>query len=82
MTASHSTTVLPSIPPHLIPALKALRDDLVGLLGVSHGGGRGASSLGYVRMAAGAASGGGAGVAAASIPANRMTTLADQYGYQ
>ena len=25
MTASHSTTVLPSIPPHLIPALKALR---------------------------------------------------------
>ncbi len=25
MTAAHSTTVLPSIPPHLIPALKALR---------------------------------------------------------
>ncbi len=56
--------------------------DLVGLLGVSHGGGGGMSPLGYMRMAAGAASGGGAGVAAASIPANRMTTLADQYGYQ
>jgi hypothetical protein len=55
---------------------------IIGLLGVSHGGGRGASPLGYVRMAAGAARGGGAGVAAASIPANRMTTLAEQYGYQ
>jgi hypothetical protein len=32
-------------------------------------------------MAAGGASGGSAGMAAASIPANRMTTLAEQYGY-
>jgi hypothetical protein len=55
--------------------------DLVGLLAMAQGG-RHASPLGYVRMAAGAAHGGGAGVAAASIPANRQTTLADQYGYQ
>jgi hypothetical protein len=54
--------------------------DLVGVLSVAHGG-RGLSPVGYVRMAVGAASGGGAGVATASIPANRMTTLAEQYGY-
>jgi len=57
--------------------------DLVGLLSMAHrGGGGGMSPIGYARMAAGMATGGGAGVAAASIPANRMTTLADQYGYQ
>ena len=55
--------------------------DLVGVLGLSQGG-KGASPLGYIRMAASAATGGGAGVAAASIPANRTTTLADMYGYQ
>lgn len=57
--------------------------DLVGLLGLSHGGGgRGASPLGYIRMAANTASGGGAGVATASASAIRPSMLADQYGYQ
>lgn len=56
--------------------------DLAGLLGHG-GGGRSLAPLGYVHTAARAASsGGGAGVAAASIPANRVTTLADMYGYQ
>jgi hypothetical protein len=54
--------------------------DLVGVLSYARGGNHG-GPLGYVRMAAGAAHGGGVGVAAASIPANRMTTLADQYGF-
>jgi hypothetical protein len=56
--------------------------DLVGVLG--HGRGGGGHGLGdavsYARMAGRAS--GGAGVAAAAIPANRVTTLADQYGYQ
>jgi|SRR5579859_3331105 len=56
--------------------------DLVGVLGLAHAGGRGASPVGYIRMAVSSARGGGAGVAAASIPANRTTTLADMYGYQ
>jgi hypothetical protein len=34
--------------------------DVVGLLGMTHGSGRGASPLGYIRMAASAANGGGA----------------------
>jgi len=58
--------------------------DLVGLLGHGRGGGGGGmgNAAGYARMASSAASGGGAGVAAAAIPANRMTTTADSYGYQ
>jgi hypothetical protein len=58
--------------------------DLVGLLGHGHMGGRlFPLTFAGVRMGmAAAASGGGAGVAAASIPANRMTTLAERYGYQ
>jgi hypothetical protein len=55
--------------------------DVVGLLAMARGGAL-ASPFGYVRLAAGAARGGGAGVALASIPANRTTTLADQYGFQ
>jgi hypothetical protein len=58
--------------------------DLVGLLSTAQRGGGGglASTVAYARMAASAASGGGAGVAAAAIPANRVTTTAEQYGYQ
>ena len=60
--------------------------DLVGLLSLTRGGGGHAlDPLGFARMAARAAiaaGAGGAGVAAASIPANRVTTLAEQYGYQ
>jgi hypothetical protein len=56
--------------------------DLAGVLGLAHGRGGNLSPVGYIRTAVGAASGGGAGVAAASIPANRVTTLADMYGYQ
>ncbi len=56
--------------------------DVIGLLGgARHGGG--ASPLAYARTAATRLGGGGAGAAAASaIPTNRLTTLADQYGYQ
>lgn len=56
--------------------------DLAGLFAASKGGGGGigASPFALARMAAAAASG-GAGAAAASIPANRVTTLAEQYGY-
>lgn len=57
--------------------------DLVGLFAMSKGGGGGGLGItpfAAARLAVGAASGGGA--AAASIPANRVTTLADQYGYQ
>jgi hypothetical protein len=58
--------------------------DLVGLLAFGHARGANLLPTSQLRMVVGAASGGGAGagVAAASIPANRMTTLADQYGYQ
>jgi hypothetical protein len=65
-----------------IAGLKAAAD-LAGLFAMSKGGGGGGigvSVIGLARLAAGAATG-GAG-AAASIPANRVTTLADSYGYQ
>ena len=57
--------------------------DLVGLLGVTRGGGGLGlgSPFGYARMAASAATGGGAGVAAASVPAVRSQVLADTYGF-
>lgn len=57
--------------------------DLVGLFAMSKGsggGGLGASPFALARLAAVAATGGGA--AAAAIPPNRVTTVADQYGYQ
>jgi hypothetical protein len=57
--------------------------DLVGLLGAGRSSGHlagGQGAIGYARLAA-RAGGGGAGAAAAAIPANRLTTLADQYGY-
>jgi hypothetical protein len=59
--------------------------DLVGLLafGRARGGSLFPVPYAAIRGGVAAATGGaGAGVAAASIPANRMTTLADQYGYQ
>jgi hypothetical protein len=56
--------------------------DLAGLLSVAPGRAGHTSPLGYAHLAARAATAGsGAGVAAASIPANRLTTLAEQYGY-
>jgi hypothetical protein len=55
--------------------------DLVGVLSLAHGG-RGASPIGYIRMAASAATGGGAGAAAASVHAIRSQVLADTYGFQ
>jgi hypothetical protein len=59
--------------------------DLVGLLSLTRGGGGHAlDPISYARAAARAAmaaGAGGAGVAAASIPANRLTTLADMYGF-
>lgn len=67
-----------------IAGFKAARD-LVGLFAMSKGGGGGGgfgiTPFAAARLAVGAASGGGAAVAA-SLPANRTTTLADQYGYQ
>jgi hypothetical protein len=58
--------------------------DLVGLLGLSHGGGgHGLSPLGYARLAARAgAGGGGGGAAAASAPAIRPQVMADSYGFR
>lgn len=64
-----------------VAGLKAA-SDLVGLFAMSKGGGgggMGVTPFALARLAAGAVSG-GAG-AAASIPANRVTTLADTYGY-
>jgi hypothetical protein len=55
--------------------------DLVGLLSMARGGGGHAGPLGYARVAAGAARGGGVGAAAASVPAVRPSMLADQYGF-
>ena len=57
--------------------------DLVGLLSLAYSGrGGGMSPIGYVRMAASAATGGGAGAVAASAPAMRSQVLADQYGFR
>src|SRR5919108_357032 len=57
--------------------------DLVGLLGAGRGGGHLAGAgdaIALGRLAARAGGGGGA-AAPAAIPANRLTTLAEQYGY-
>jgi len=56
--------------------------DLVGLLGLAHGRGGNLSPIGYARMAAGAARGGGAGAVAAGAPAIRSQVMADQYGFR
>lgn len=55
--------------------------DLAGLFAASKGGGGGlgVSPVALARLGMAAASG---GATAASIPPNRVTTLADQYGYQ
>ena len=57
--------------------------DLVGLLGMTQGGGRVPSPFGLIRMAAAAASGGSAAV----VPAGATTHMSDAqvahvYGYQ
>jgi hypothetical protein len=55
--------------------------DLVGVLSLAHGGRAvGMNPLAYARMGVRASSG-GVGIAAASVPANHVTTLADQYGF-
>jgi hypothetical protein len=56
--------------------------DLAGLLAFGHAWGGSLIPRVSARGAAGAVTGGGAGAVAAAVPANRMTTLADQYGYQ
>jgi hypothetical protein len=58
--------------------------DVAGLLSYARGGGGGSGLMTHAARTAAASflAGGGAGVAAASIPANRVTTLADQFGYQ
>jgi hypothetical protein len=56
--------------------------DLAGLLSAAQSRGGPSGPLGYVRMAAGAATGGGAGAAAASAPAMRSQVLAHTYGFR
>lgn len=63
-------------------AFLQLATDLYTLIPFGYSGG-GGTPWGALPLRLGMALGsGGAGVAAASIPANRVTTLADQYGYQ
>ena len=73
--------VVGTIRAHLFQQVTELRDgEHVGRDLVAQRGHGAMNPIGYVRLAA-RAGGGGAGMAAASIPANRVTTLADQYGY-
>jgi hypothetical protein len=74
--------------PALLFSLAGLKaaSDLVGLLGTTRGGGGGGfgfgSPIGYARMAAGAATGGPAGAAAATVPAMGAQQMADTYGFR